>query len=189
MLDINYSVQWQVKDDRYPTYKPWYTMGMLAQIDLWKLDLKNKSVWEWGAGWSSIFWAFYCQSVVAVETDEKWANDIREYAQLVDLKNLQVVTRQVNEGDQSKVEYYIDIPAYFKPDIICIDSVLRHECLVKALTLPRPLIIIHDNWQQDGFVCPASEELMAPYEIHNFIQEDHTDNHGRKWATAYWELK
>lgn len=189
MLDINHRVQWQVKDDRFPTYYPWYTSGMLDVIHSWKEELSNKDVFEWGGGWSSIFWAFYCKTVVTVETDEQWANDIREYAAFLGLTNLMVIHRPVNEGDQSKVEYYTEIPNLITPDIICIDSILRHECLLKSLALERPLTVIHDNWNQDGFVCPASMELMAPYEIHNFIQEDHTDNHGLKWATAYWELK
>lgn len=189
MLDINQRVQWQVKDDRFPTYYPWYTSGMLDVVDSWKSDLVSKNVLEWGGGWSSIFWAFYCRYIICIETDEKWANDIKEYADFLGLTNLLIIHRPTNEGDQSKIDYFTDVPISWNPDIVCIDSVLRHECLIKALTLKRPLTIIHDNWQQDGFVCEASEQLMAPYEIHNFIQEDHTDNHGKKWATAYWELK
>jgi hypothetical protein len=188
MLDINNPVQWQLRDDTYPTLMPWFTHNMLKAIKNWE-DLSAKSVFEWGGGWSSIFWAFYCEMVVTVETDEKWINDIREYAALMGLTNIQVIHRQVNEGDRAKIDYYTEIPDFIKPDIICVDGVLRHECLLKALALPRPLTIIHDNWQQDGFVCPASEEIMLPHRIHNFIQEDHTDNHGKKWATAYWELK
>lgn len=188
MLDINSPVQWQIRDDKFPTLMPWYTHGMLTEIKKW--NLSEKVVLEWGGGWSTIFWAFYCKYVYTIETDLKWCKDIDDYAQLVGV-NAAIIGRVCNEGDQSMVDKYTSLPFgnSIKADIVVIDGVLRHECLLKALTLPRPLIIIHDNWQQDGFVCPASEELMSPYEIHNFIQEDHTDNHGRKWATAYWELK
>lgn len=186
MLDINNPVQWQLCDDKYPTLMPWYTHGMLEELKKW--DLSDKTILEWGGGWSTIYWAYYSKWVTVIETDEKWLNDIREYAEMMGITNITYIHRPCNEGDQSLVDYYTQIPPGTF-DIFCVDSVLRHECLLRALMLPRPIIIIHDNWGQDGFVCPASEELMAPYEIHNFIQEDHTDNHGRKWATAFWELK
>ena len=191
MLDINTPVQWQIKDKDYPTFKPWYTHRMLAEIETW--DLKDKKVLEWGAGWSTIYWAFHCKEVKAIETNWEWCVNVSEYLKALGLTNWEIIHRDCNEGDMSKCDWYTTIPdseqdAYI-PDIVCIDSVLRHECLLKALTLPRPLTIIHDNWQQDGFVCPSSEEMMSHFEIHNFIQEDHTDNHGRKWATAYWKLK
>ncbi len=187
MLDINNPVQWQVRDEEYPTLKAWFTHGMLNEISKW--DLKDKNVLEYGGGWSSIFWAFHCKNVVTIETDANWINDIQMYANQHGLNNITLIHRQCNEGDQKKVDYYTEVPDGFIPDIVIVDGVLRHECLLKALTLPRPLTIIHDNWQQDGFVCPSSEEVMKEFEIHNFIQDDHTDNHGRKWATAYWDLK
>jgi hypothetical protein len=53
--------------------------------------------------------------------------------------------------------------------------------------MKRPLLLIVDNWQQNGFECPASEEALKNFEIHNYIQENHADNHGKKWATM-WTL-
>lgn len=193
ILDIDNPVQWQVRDDKYPTLKPWYTHGMLTEIDKW--NLKDKKILEWGSGWSTVYWAYHCKEVKAIETNLDWFIAVSDYLKTTSLTNWEIIYRDCNEGDQDKIDIYTKIPMdksylyFYAPDIVCIDGVLRHECLVKSLTLERPLTIIHDNWMQDGFVCPASEELMAPYEIHNFIQEDHTDNHGRKWATAYWELK
>jgi hypothetical protein len=188
MLDINNPVQWQVRDEKYPTLMPWYTHGMLEELKKW--DLSDKTILEWGGGWSSVYFSFYAKRVFTIESNWGWSVEILEtVSKLNNTGNFTIIRRDVNEGDQSKVDYYTEIPEDCKPDIVIIDGVLRHECLQKALTLPRPLVIIHDNWQQDGFVCPASEELMALYEMHNFIQENHTDNHGRKWATAYWELK
>lgn len=177
-------VQWQKIDPHSGLCFPWFTHGFLDILKTW--DLKNKTVLEYGGGKSSVWWANKCKAVYTIETNAEWL----EYINFVLLHNhnFKSFHRQVNEGDQSQVDYYTELPEGCEPDIVVIDGVLRHECLLKALTLKRPLIVIHDNWQQDGFVCPASEEIMKPYEIHNFIQEDHTDNHGKKWATAYWEL-
>lgn len=188
MLDINNPVQWQLRDDKYPTLMPWYTHGMLEELKKW--DLSDKTILEWGGGWSSIFYSFYAKKLFTIEANPEWWIETSSTIKNINPNShTDIFLRIVSEGDQSKVGFYTDIPEGCEPDIVVIDGVLRHECLLKALMLPRPIIIIHDNWQQDGFVCPASEELMAPYEIHNFIQEDHTDNHGRKWATAFWELK
>lgn len=179
-------VQWQKLDGNGICY-PWFTHPFLDQLDKW--DLRGKFVWEWGSGKSTKWWVSRGCVVYSVETDLGWMEHTMSLMTSKEAPFVHLIHRPVNEGDQSKVEYYTEILDECKPDIVVIDGVLRHECLIKALALQRPLIIIHDNWMQDGFVCPASEELMAPYEIHNFIQEDHTDNHGRKWATAYWELK
>jgi len=185
MLDKNNLVQWQLHSPNGHVY-PWWVRTLLEEIEHW--DLADKKVLEYGGGWSSIWLASKCKEVITIETNEQWIKDIQEYAVANGITNLTLIHRQTNEGDQSKVDYYTEIPEGYVPDIVCIDGVLRHECLLKALTLPRPITIIHDNYQQDGFVCPSSEEVMKPYQIHNFIEEAHTDNHGRKWATAYWNI-
>jgi hypothetical protein len=178
-------VQWQIEDETNGLCFPWFTHPFLEQLKTW--DLKDATVLEWGGGRSSLWWANKCKSLYTIEANAMWAKQIEE--ELFYYPFVEVILREINEGDQSKVDFYTAIPEGCKPDIVVIDGILRHECLLKALTLPRPLIIIHDNWQQDGFVCPASEEVMKPYKTNNFIQENHTDNHGRKWATAYWHLK
>ena len=180
-------VQWQKLDSNGICY-PWFTHPFLEVLDGW--DLKDKTILEYGGGKSTIWWGSRAKEVYTVETNDEWLKYIDQELMGCHGRygNIKLFHRPVNEGDQTKIDYYTELPDGCNPDIVVIDGVLRHECLLKALTLPRPLIIIHDNWQQDGFVCPASEEVMKKFEIHNFIQEDHTDNHGRKWATAYWEI-
>lgn len=189
MLDINNPVEWQVRDEQYPTLKAWYTHGMLNEISKW--NLKECVVLEYGGGWSSIFWAFHAKQVVTIETDLNWINDIREYADAHGITNLTLIHRPCNEGDQSKVEYYTEVPEGYNPDIVIVDGVLRNSCLEKALTLQRPLILIADNWQQSYvWISPSAAELMEPYPIHIFEQENHTNNDGiNKWKTVYWDIK
>ena len=174
-------VEWQKLDNNGICF-PWFTHPFLEVLDTW--DLKNKVVLEYGGGKSTMWWASRCKKVFTIETNIDWCLEIEK----PNLPNATIYHRPVNEGDQTQVDYYTELPEGCNPDIVVIDGVLRHECLLKALTLPRPIIIIHDNWQQDGFVCPSSEEVVKKFETHNFIQENHTDNHGRKWATAYWSI-
>jgi len=179
-------VQWQLWDEETQSVLPWLTHPFLEVLKTW--DLSEKRVLEMGGGRSSKYWRKKAKWVTTVETNKEWGESIVEECR--GLTNGVVLYVNINEGDQKNAAIYTSAGDDFGPyDIIVIDGILRHNCLEKALTMKRPLIVIHDNWQQDGFLCLASEEIMIPYETHNFIQEDHTDNHGRKWATAYWELK
>jgi hypothetical protein len=59
------------------------------------------------------------------------------------------------------------------------------------LTLPRPFVLIVDNWFQSYvFICPAAVELLKDFEQQIFEQADHTDNDGvNKWKTAIFYIK
>lgn len=178
-------VQWQIIDETNGLCFPWFTHPFLEVLKTW--DLKDKVVLEYGGGRSTLWWAEKCKSVYTIETNEAWLSVIGTALAAMQ-KPVNLFHRPSNEGDQTKIDFYTEVPEGCNPGIVVVDGILRHECLLKALTLPRPITIIHDNWQQDGFYCPASEEIMKPFEIHNFIQENHTDHNGRKWATAYWNI-
>lgn len=168
---------------------PWYTHDALKEIETW--DLKDKHVLEYGAGLSTFWWADKAKAIVSIETNREWFEKI--YTKLP--PNAQIYLREFNEGDQSKIEEYTNIPTSFvggdefKPDIVVVDGILRYECILKALTLPRPLTLIVDNWDQDYvFICPAAETVMKDYEGKFFVQHDHKNHEGKPWKTAIWHL-
>lgn len=163
---------------------PWLTHPALAEICKW--DLKDKKVLEFGAGISTLWWGNKCKEVYSIEANQEWFLLIQKELP----SNAYISYRPCNEGDQSKVDFYTSVPTDFNPDIVIVDGILRYECILKALTLQRPLILIVDNWQQDKvFICPAAEEVMKEYEGHFYIQPDHKDHEGRPWQTAIWYLK
>lgn len=165
--------------------EPWLTNPAMDMIKTW--DLAGKKVLEWGAGSSTLWWACKCKEVYSIEANEGWYTTVHNKMPAI---GCSISFRPVNEGDQTKIEYYTEIPEHFNPDIVVVDGILRYECMLKALTLPRPLTLIVDNWQQDRvFICPAAEELMKEYEGKFYIQPDHTDHEGRPWCTAIWHLK
>lgn len=186
---------------------PWLTHPALEVISKWNLD--GLSVLEYGAGLSTLWWADKCSDVTSIEANYEWAlkvyhnalsngykgiGEIKHESTYFPLKNggkrIHLVYRQCNEGDQSKIEYYCGLPVGFSPDIVVVDGILRYECILKALTLPRPLTLIIDNWQQDYvFICPAAEEALKNYEGQFYVQPDHQDHSGRPWQTAIWHLK
>lgn len=216
MISIDSPVEWQVRDEIYPTLKAWYTHPALEEIKKW--DVSGKNILEYGGGWSSIWWAFYAKEVVTIETDWAWIEDIMNYlgsigwsvsgemlvsgngetilnkyvAQHLDLnKKLTMYYRPTNEGDQTKIEYYTNVPDGFVPDIVIVDGVLRYECIQKALTLPRPITLIVDNFMQAFvFMCPSAVEILKPFKGELYEQTDHTNNDGvNKWKTGIWNIK
>lgn len=190
-------VQWQVMDPETNCVFPWFTHPFLEVLKTW--DLSDKIILEYGGGRSTAWWASKAASVLTVEANFEYGASITD--ELIE-KNLlnksALLIRVCNDDttDPERVNFYVNAPdEYFIPynyGIVVVDGIMRHECMVKGLEILRKTggILIHDNWQQNGFVCPASEDLMLPYTdfYHPFVQEDHTDNHGRKWCTAYWDI-
>lgn len=188
-------VLWQVRDERNGCVFPWLTHPFLEVLKTW--DLKETNVLEYGGGRSTAWWATEAAQLVTVEANDAYVRSIAEELMQKKLLNKAIIlSRITNEGttDPALVDYYVNAPdsVFISKNygIVVVDGIMRHECMVKALEILGKTggKLIADNWQQDGFVCPASEELMKPYEIHAYVQEDHTDNHGRKWCTAYWEI-
>ncbi len=201
-------VQWQMIDPSNNLVFPWFTHPFLEVLKTW--DLKDKVVLEYGAGRSTCWWAEKARFVVAVEANPEFFISVR--AELNERKlndKAHVCLAEVNEGEQD-IELqseYINAPwrtyaferkhpgQYTGPwdcafDVIVVDGVLRYECIKAAISALSDCggKLIVDNWQQDGFICPACAELLAPYEGHVYRQEDHTDHHGNPWQTGYWEI-
>lgn len=170
---------------------PWLTHPALDVIKTW--DLADKKVLEWGSGLSTIWWADKCEQVISIEANAKWFAEVNDMLHSKnDYTNAQVIYRNCNEGDQTKIEFYTEVPAWFTPDIVVVDGILRNECLIKGIEILSKNnggVIIADNvWQDYVWMSPASLEIMAPYNPILYIQEDHKDNEGNKWKTAIFSV-
>lgn len=186
-------VQWQKLDSNDVCY-PWFTHPMLEVIDKW--DLRGKTVLEWGGGYSTIWWVSRGAFVHCVETSREWLGCIREELDGMGLGHMtQLDHVECNEGDndQERRNRYINVRRGWNaefPDIVVVDGILRYECMQEGIDLlsRNGGILIVDNYQQDGFICPACAELVKPYKGYIYRQEDHADHHGNPWQTAYWEI-
>lgn len=190
-------VDWQIIDPETDCVFPWFTWPFLDVLKTW--DLSERIVLEYGGGRSTAWWATKAARVVTIEANTDYAESIaNELLEKNLLSKSVLLIRPANDDttDPVRVNFYVNSPdETFIPynyGIVVVDGIMRHECMMKGLEILRKTggILIADNWQQDGFVCPASEDLMLPYKefYHPFVQEDHKDNHGRKWCTAYWDI-
>lgn len=194
-------VQWQKIDTSNGCVFPWFTHPFLAELSTW--DLSDKNVLEYGSGRSTAWWATKAKWVVSIEANKDWADGVRaelsEKGLLYSKVDVHDKVATDSETDFYKQRSYIEPPVathtpgsgkfdWLYYDIIVIDGILRYECLQWAEKYFKEHggIIIFDNWQQDGFICPACEELMKPYEQYVFPQPGHTDHHGNCWKTAFF---
>lgn len=160
-------VEWQRRDPESGLIQPWFTHPALDEIQTW--DLTHKDVLEWGGGHSTLWWASRCAFVATFENKPEWAEWIRSHR----LANVMVKDQSWEEAARDPFS-----GERFLPDIVVIDGVARLECLKAALTLPRPLTIIFDNWQQDFvFISPEAEALMEPFREYGklYVQPGHTN--------------
>lgn len=188
-------VQWQLVDPSNNLVFPWFTHPFLEELKSWELE--GKSVLEWGSGKGTLWWAQKTDRIVAVETDRGWWADVTGW--LLEFKldrNAAVYWTACSEGEQDLLKRigYITAADNFSGcyDIIVVDGILRYECMQEGIELlqdnPGGGKLIVDNWDQDGFLCPACVELVSSYEGHIYPQPGHTDHHGNCWKTAYFVI-
>jgi hypothetical protein len=101
---------------------PWYTYPAIEYLR--QLDFSRCSVFEYGSGNSSRFWAEHARSVASVESDPQWyrfsSSDLPA--------NLEVVLRTGCK------EYVQAIPRDgTRFDVIVIDGMYRYDCAVESV--------------------------------------------------------
>lgn len=173
--------------------QPWFTHPALDVVEKW--NLRGTSVLEWGGGASTAWWANRVGPdgrVLTIEYgDTRTLDAVTSDAWLEYMK----ATAHANSHVTLRVcanDTYLTVSAAHAWDVVVVDgdpTCLRTACIRVALMLPRPLVLIVDNWQQDHvYVDPAAEQIMAPFTGDFFTQPNHTDHDGRPWRTAIWRL-
>jgi len=160
MIDLNSQNEWQFRDETNGLIFPWYTKPALDEIVTW--DLKDKMVFEYGCGASSLWWAAKCKELYGVEYSKDY---------------LLAVCQQINynatlHGTQDEVDYVNSLRQYnIRFDIIIIDGSFRDECVPVALEcLESGGKLIFDNWMQPEVTLQSQETqdivLALPHNIY-----------------------
>jgi hypothetical protein len=152
------SVRSQKPVDQNEDAIPWYTYSAL---DWLKARVKKSDVvFEYGAGYSTIWYGFRVKEVVAVEDDSRWLNHIRSLVGT----NVTLLLRASSEAQPGcgMVSTYCGALEDYPPasfDIIAIDGKERVKCAHVAPTrLRKDGLIIFDNSDRPDF-APGIEYL------------------------------
>ena len=141
---------------------PWYTKPALEWLK--QQDTSTWRVFEYGCGYSTIWWRLNCKEVNGVDNNEMWATAF----------NVRCIT--------DKLKY---INASWEPvlyDCIIIDGEYRDECAEMAIeNLATEGYLIIDNYEQPsvGYDYTKTNQLLQGWEKQVFKQHNHSD-----WQTA-----
>jgi hypothetical protein len=96
---------------------PWYTYPAIEYLN--NIDFSNKSIFEFGCGYSTLYWGDKANYVFSVESDENWFNDVSEKVG----DNCCLALKEKDSGYENTIK---ELDAYF--DVVVIDGYRRLEC-------------------------------------------------------------
>lgn len=132
---------------------PWITYPCLEFIKD-KID-KDFTVFEWGSGNSTVWWAKRAKEVISVEHDIEWFTEVNER---ISGENVSLIYHPLKYGE----EYCKEVLNYHDIDVVVIDGRDRVNCTFNSVdSLSERGIIIFDNTDRI--------EYEAAY---NFLEEN-----------------
>lgn len=129
---------------------PWYTYPM---IEFLKDRLKkNMNVFEYGSGFSTLFYSERVKHVVSIEHDYGWYQKIQEVRpENVELQHIKL--DKIGNGGGYTKEYSKAVLKYHEEfDVICIDGRDRNRCAKNSIpALKRDGVIIFDDTDREQY--------------------------------------
>ena len=158
--------------DKDNEFIPWYTYPAIEYIK--QLDFTEKSIFEFGSGNSTIFWAKRCKKAVSIEDNKEW----------YDKMTLELPANVEYKLVPDKANYVDSIHQFFENfDIIIIDGNHRYECTVEALKkLNDGGIVILDNSDWHG----KSAELLRDADLIEVDMAGFGPINGYTWTTSFF---
>lgn len=167
MIDLNSTNEWQRLDPSTGLVFPWYTKSCLDELAT--SDLKDKVVFEYGCGASSLWWAEKCKKLYGVENNKEYFDAV--------VSRIGAITCLAYETEERA--YINSIRQWcIQFDIIVVDGGWRDESIPTVLEhLKQGGVIIYDNWMQPSVCCQTEEVqntlLAFPHKIYK--QDGHPD--------------
>jgi hypothetical protein len=133
-------------------YQPWLTYPMIEFLN--GFDFSEKTVFEFGSGGSTLYWAARAKKVISVEFDREWYRSL--------IPKIPGNVTLIHEPDGGK---YAGTIRQFscRFDVIVIDGAERMCCALAALdSLAPDGLIILDNaeWYPNTAQCLSSAGLI-----------------------------
>ena len=153
--------QWQYQENNTQLLLPWYTLPCLEWLK--KQHVYDWNVFEFGCGYSSIWWRANAHSVTSIDANLLWAKAMNA----------------VWLGDKKEYVTFIE-QIKFQYDCIVIDGDWREECVSFAISaLKKGGYLIIDNWESENFDPKLVASLIKDWPIQIFKQPNHSS-----WCTA-----
>lgn len=157
---------WQYQQTESGLILPYYTLSALEW--LLKQDVSKWNVFEYGAGYSTIWFRANCENVRSIDHSPKWAS-------------------AMGARFEEREEVFIEACQWMRPNpslqwnCIIVDSEYwREKCATFAIPyLKQGGFMIIDNWESENYDPKSNEELFKDWPIQIFKQPNHST-----WKTA-----
>lgn len=124
--------------DKYGKPIPWYTYPLIEFIN--QLNFSQCTIFEYGSGFSSLYWARNAYEVTSVESDSEWYNIVKSNL----MPNQEIILRTEPNDYINEIFNYSN-----KFDVIIIDGIYRFDCANKAINKLKDggmLILDNSDW-------------------------------------------
>jgi predicted O-methyltransferase YrrM len=160
MIDLSTPNEWQYICPETRLIMPWYTKPCLDEISTWQL--KEKVVFEYGCGASSLWWAAKCKKLYGVENNPAYFEAVcARIGSVACIAHETEEARYINSIRQWGIKF----------DIIVVDGGWRDESIPTVLEHLKPDgVLIYDNWMQPEVYIQTEEVqrtlLAMPHKIY-----------------------
>lgn len=164
------SLQWRYYDTPSNLVMPWLTLPTLQWLK--SIDISQWKVFEYGCGYSTIWFKAHVWMVQSVDTEQSWAKSMGAFYS--------------NDKEQYIARLHHPFTATTSLwDCVIVDGAWREDCarFAKDYIKPGGYMII-DNWQQEDYPvksCEATDEFLMGWERTLHRQENHSE-----WCSAVW---
>jgi hypothetical protein len=162
--------------DRYGNPVPWYTYPALEYLR--QLDFRDSDVFEFGSGYSTLFWATRARRVVSVDDDREWASvlsgQLPENCELIIETDLYEYPNTIQRSGRSF-------------DVVVVDGAARGktrlECSRRAIQCLRPggmVILDNSDW------LPESASFLRESGLIQVDMAGLGPINGYAWCTSFF---
>ncbi len=136
---------------------PWFSFAAIEHLSL--MNLRDKTIFEYGSGGSTLWFASRCKKVIAAESDPEWAEKVIRACGIRGADNVDILLQpasftSVSQYSQTAFLHSIDP---YSPDVVIIDH-YETDVHTRPVTFVHvqeqcrtaKLIIVDDSWRYES---------------------------------------
>jgi len=176
----------QILDTRINCMFPWFNKTAIEYIT--KINISTWNVFEWGSGYSTIWWSHYAKHITAIEHYSKWFQTMRNLFRPVKRSNIICKLKDFKKSVSCPYTKAIhDTPDIY--DCIIVDGRNRVLCIQEIFaqkhTKPGSLIIL-DNSDRGRYA--EGIKILNRHGLIVLKTPVIKGNLYRMWETTIWKI-